>query len=168
MNEYPYRKEHALDFASGNFAAIIWFVAGLVLILSEFAMPGLIIIFFGAGAWVVSAAVYFKWTTTLQSQLLLFCLASILLLIALRRWLRGKFHGHVSRKQDLNVNLDEFTGKDVLVLRDVIPQQQGGQAELKGATWNAVSDVPIKAGETATVVQMDGLTLKIEKKREDD
>lgn len=157
-----------MDFASGNFAAVMWFVAGLVLILAEFAMPGLIVIFFGAGAWIVCAAAYFKLTTTLQSQLLLFCIASILLLIVLRRWVRGKFHGHVSGNQDLNINLDEFTGKDVLVLRDVIPRQRGGQAELKGATWNAVSDEPIKAGETATVVQMDGLTLKIKKKKEDD
>ncbi len=156
-----------MDFPSANFAAILWFIAGLILILVEFAMPGLIIIFFGAGAWVVSAAVYLEWTPTLQSQLLLFCIASILLLFALRRWLKDKFHGHVSRNQDLSVNLDEFTGKEVLVLRDVMPGQTGGQAELKGATWNAVSDEPIKAGEIATVSKLDGLTLKIRRKEEE-
>ena len=164
----PKRKERALDLAWVNIAAIIWFVIGLLLILAEFAMPGLIIIFFGAGAWIVSAGAYFKWVTSLQSQLLLFCIASILLLIVLRRWVRGKFYGHVSRDQDLNVNLDEFTGKEVLVLQDVIPHKQGGQVELKGATWNAASDELIQAGETATVVELDGLTLKIKKIKEDD
>lgn len=156
-----------MDFSSTNFEAILWFIAGLILILAEFTMPGLIIIFFGAGAWIVSAAVYLDWTPSLQSQLLLFCIASILLVFSLRRWLRDKFHGHVSGNQDLNVNLDEFTGKDVLVLQDVIPGKTGGQAELKGATWNAVSDEPIKAGEIATVSKLEGLTLKIRKKRED-
>lgn len=156
-----------MDFLSANIAAMLWFVTGLILILAEFLMPGLIIIFFGAGAWIVSAATYLKLTATLQSQLMLFCIASILLLIALRRLVRDKFHGHVSANQDLNVNLDEFTGKDVVVLHDVIPRQPGGQAELKGATWNAVSDETIKAGEIATVVQIEGLTLKIKKKREE-
>ena len=66
------------------------------------------------------------------------------------------------------MNLDEFTGKEVLVLQDVIPHKQGGQVELKGATWNATSDEPIQSGETATVVELDGLTLKIKKIKEDD
>ena len=30
---------------------LIWFVAGLALILSEFMLPGIILVFFGAGAW---------------------------------------------------------------------------------------------------------------------
>ena len=33
---------------------IIWFLVGLVLLILEFAMPGLIIGFFGVGAWVVA------------------------------------------------------------------------------------------------------------------
>ncbi len=35
-----------MNFLSANFAAMLWFVAGLILILVEFLMPGLIIIFF--------------------------------------------------------------------------------------------------------------------------
>jgi membrane protein implicated in regulation of membrane protease activity len=33
---------------------IIWFVVGLVLILMEFVIPGLVIVFFGLGAWVAA------------------------------------------------------------------------------------------------------------------
>ena len=33
---------------------LIWFIAGLIMLLAEFAMPGLIIFFFGVGAWLVA------------------------------------------------------------------------------------------------------------------
>ena len=58
-----------MNFLSANFAAMLWFVAGLILILVEFLMPGLIIIFFGAGAWIVSAAAYFKWTMIIPQSM---------------------------------------------------------------------------------------------------
>ena len=35
---------------------IIWVLVGLLLLLMEFAVPGLIIFFFGLGAWVVGLA----------------------------------------------------------------------------------------------------------------
>ena len=34
--------------------ALLWFLLGFVLVLAEFAAPGIIIIFVGLGAWVVS------------------------------------------------------------------------------------------------------------------
>ena len=33
---------------------LIWFLIGLVLLLMEFAIPGLVVLFFGIGAWVVA------------------------------------------------------------------------------------------------------------------
>lgn len=149
-----------------NLPAIIWFVIGLVLILAEFGMPGLIIVFFGIGAWIVSGAIYLGLADTLQIQLIIFGVTSIALLVGLRRFVKDKFYGHVSSTQDLDVNLDEFTGKQVLVLKDVIPGQPGGQVELKGANWQAVSEEHFKAGDTAIVAKLDGLTLQIKRPEE--
>ena len=106
---------------SNNMVEIIWFVAGLVMILLEFVQPGLVIVFFGVGAWVVSLLAYLDILETLRSQLLAFALVSVGLLLGLRRWFKDKFYGHVGGKQDLRENLDEFTGKTVTVLEDVIP-----------------------------------------------
>jgi len=39
-------------------ALTIWFIAGLVLILLEFVVPGVILVFFGAGAWVVALGMW--------------------------------------------------------------------------------------------------------------
>jgi membrane protein implicated in regulation of membrane protease activity len=152
-----------MESGSSNLTEIIWFVAGLVMILLEFAQPGLVIVFFGAGAWVVSLLVYLDILETLRSQLLVFGGVSVGLLLGLRRWVKDKFYGHVGAQQDLTQNLDEFTGKQVTVLQDVIPDRAGGQVEFKGTSWSAVSDQEIKKGETAVIAEMDGLTLVIKK-----
>jgi membrane protein implicated in regulation of membrane protease activity len=152
-----------MESESSNLAEIIWFVAGLVMILLEFTQPGLVIVFFGAGAWVVSLLVYLDILETLRSQLLVFGGVSVGLLLGLRRWVKGKFYGHIGAKQDLTQNLDEFTGKQVTVLQDVIPGKAGGQVEFKGTSWSAVSDQEIRKGETAVIAEMNGLTLVIKK-----
>lgn len=152
-----------MESESSNLAEIIWFVAGLIMILLEFTQPGLVIVFFGAGAWVVSLLVYLDILETLRSQLLLFGGVSVGLMLGLRRWVKGKFYGHIGAKQDLTRNLDEFTGKQVTVLQDVMPGKAGGQVEFKGTSWSAVSDQEIKKGETAVIAEMDGLILVIKK-----
>jgi membrane-bound serine protease (ClpP class) len=143
---------------------LLWFLVGLVLAFLEFAVPGVILIFFGVAAWIVAFTVYIGLTSSIESQLLTFIAASILLLISLRRWVKGKFHGHVRDVQDPSQNLDEFTGKDVLVLKDVIPRKTGGYVEFKGASWSAVSEEPLKKGGLAIITGLDGITLKIKKK----
>jgi membrane-bound serine protease (ClpP class) len=145
---------------------LIWFLLGLVLIFLEFAVPGVILIFFGLGAWLVALTTYLGLTVSLESQLLLFAITSIVLLLVLRKWIKGKFYGHVSDVQDLTKNIDEFTGKSVVVLKDVIPGKMDGMVEFKGATWKAVSDEHIKNGEVAVITSIDGITLNIQKRKE--
>ena len=145
---------------------LIWFLLGLALIFLEFVVPGVILVFFGIGAWTVAATTYLGWTSSLESQLLLFAITSIVLLVLLRKWIKGKFYGHVRAVQDLTKNIDEFTGQSVIVVQDVIPNKLEGAVEFKGARWNAVSDEHIKNGEVAIITDFDGITLKIRRKKE--
>ena len=145
---------------------LLWFLAGLILIFLEFVVPGVILVFFGIGAWAAAATTYFGLTASFQYQLLTFAFVSIALLVVLRRWIKGKFYGHVSDVQDLSKNIDEFTGQSVVVLQDVVPNQMDGAVEFKGARWRAVSDEHIKNGEMAVITDVDGIILKIRKKRE--
>ena len=146
---------------------LVWFLAGLVLAILEFIVPGVILVFFGIGAWIAAAATYFGLTSSIESQLLLFAVSSVLLIVFLRRYIRGKFYGHVTGVQNPDVNLDEFTGKSVTVLQDVIPGKQGGKVEFKGAVWSAVSEDRINKDETAVITGVDGIVLKIKKGKED-
>ena len=143
---------------------LVWFVAGTVLALLEFVAPGIILIFFAGGAWVVSFTTWIGLTGSLESQLLLFAVTSAALLIFLRRWIRGKFSGHITGVQDPLQNLDEFTGKTVQVLADVVPGRPGGKVEFKGSTWSAESAEEIQAGEMAVITGLDGISLKIARK----
>jgi membrane-bound ClpP family serine protease len=145
---------------------LIWFLLGLSLIFLEFVVPGVILVFFGIGAWAAAATTYLGLTSSLESQLLLFAITSIVLLVLLRKWIKGKFYGHVRAVQDLTKNIDEFRGQSVIVVQDVIPDKMEGAVEFKGARWNAVSDEQIKNGEMAIIKDVDGITLKIQRKRE--
>jgi membrane protein implicated in regulation of membrane protease activity len=140
---------------------VIWLIIGLLLVFAEFAAPGVILIFFGAGAWVVAITTYFGFTPSLESQLLSFAAASILLLVTLRRRISGSLHGHVSNVQDPGKNLDEFSGKTVVVLKDVGPGRADGLVEFKGSSWKAVSDEHIAREKVAVISDIEGITLKI-------
>lgn len=142
---------------------IMWFVAGLVLILMEFAVPGVILVFFGIGAWIVALLVYFDLLTTLTTQLFVYSAASIALILVLRKWVKDKFYGHVTGSQDLAHNLDDFSGYQVVALTDITPGKSGGLVEFKGADWKASSEEEINKGEAATIVKNDGLTLIVKK-----
>jgi membrane protein implicated in regulation of membrane protease activity len=112
----------------------------LILAILEFVVPGVILIFFGVGAWITAGATFFDLTASIESQLILFAIASIALLVFLRKWVKGKFFGHVSDVQDPTRNLDEFSGKNVVVMKEVIPGKMGGMVEFKGSTWSAISE----------------------------
>jgi membrane-bound ClpP family serine protease len=146
---------------------LLWFLLGLTLAILEFVVPGVILVFFGVGAWVTAVTTYFGLTASIESQLILFAIASIALLAFLRKWIRGKFYGHVSDVQDPTKNLDEFSGKNVVVLKELIPGKMGGTVEFKGSTWSAVSEEFIKKGEEGIITDVDGITLKIRKKQEE-
>ena len=138
-----------------------WFIAGTVLALLEFAAPGIILIFFAVGAWIVALTTWLGITGSLESQLLVFAVSSVVLLVSLRRWIKGKFYGHVTGVQSPDENLDEFTGRPVKVLEDVVPGRPGGKVEFKGAVWSAVSDEAIGKNEMAVITAVEGISLKI-------
>jgi membrane protein implicated in regulation of membrane protease activity len=143
--------------------ALIWFFIGVALALLEFVAPGVILVFFGVGAWIVAITTWAGLTATTPSQLLVFATSSALLIAVLRRWISGKFSGHVSGVQDPSVNLDEFTGKPVEVLEDVVPGSSAGKVEFKGASWSTRSDETIRRGEAAVIERLDGIALIIKK-----
>ena len=140
---------------------LIWFLVGLALILLEFALPGVILAFFGAGAWVAAITTWFGLTDGLAAQLWVFALSSLLLLVLLRRRIKSRLSGYTSEVQDPNVNLDEFRGRKVTVLAAIAPGQTGGRVEYKGAGWGAVADSALAAGEQAVIVGVDGITLEV-------
>jgi membrane protein implicated in regulation of membrane protease activity len=68
-------------------AAVIWFIAGLIFFLLEFAVPGLILFFFAVGAWMVAILSFF-FDLSVNTQLILFLAGSILTTMLFRKWVK--------------------------------------------------------------------------------
>ncbi len=138
---------------------IIWFLVGLVLLILEFILPGLIIAFFGVGAWIV-ALVCLITEIGINTQLIIFIIASVLSLLCLRKWLKGIFLGHAVSKQNLKENLEEFIGQKAVVKEKIMPNT-GGKVEFHGTNWLAESDEEIAEGATVQITGKDNITLKV-------
>jgi membrane protein implicated in regulation of membrane protease activity len=138
---------------------LIWFLIGLLLLLAEFAIPGLIILFFGIGAWIVAVTCLVA-APSLNVQLGVFIGSSVLSLLLLRSWLKGLFMGHVTGKQDLTHDLNEFVGERAVVTQAIGPKRPG-KVELHGTHWTAEADTEILEGTAVEIVAKDSLTLKV-------
>jgi membrane protein implicated in regulation of membrane protease activity len=143
--------------------ALVWFVVGLVLVLAEFATPGVILVFIGLGAWVASLTAWLGVTTTLGAQVTVFAVSSLVLLVGLRRFFKKWFMGFTAQNPDAKQILDEFTGKNVRVISPITAAGQG-KVEFKGANWNAQSADTIEAGEVAEITGVEGLVLHVRRK----
>jgi len=139
---------------------IIWFLVGLVLLIMEFILPGLIIAFFGVGAWIV-AFVCLITDIGINTQLIIFIISSVLSLLCLRKWLKGVFLGHSGSKQNLKENLEEFIGQKAVVKEKIVPKA-GGKVEFHGTNWLAQADEEIAEGTMVQIIGKDNITLKVE------
>ena len=138
---------------------MLWFIFGLILILSEFAMPGIILIFLGLGAWIAAFTSWMEWTPTLTSQMTVFTLVSLISLIGLRRLFTEWFMG-LSQSGDARDAEEEFAGKEVKVLSP-ISAGSDGKVEFKGASWNARAENSLEPGNIAIIIQRTGLVLTV-------
>ncbi len=141
-------------------AKLIWFIAGLVMVLLEFAAPGVVIIFFGVGAWIVSLALWLGVIESLPMQCVVFIISSLLLLFLLRHYVTSWFVGN-TLNQGCNVD-EEFIGKKVLVVKAIGGGEDTGKVEHKGAEWSAYCKVPLDVGSHATIVKREGIHFTVE------
>ncbi len=142
-----------------NNPTLIWFVIGAILFLLEFAIPGLVVMFFGIGAWIVSLAVSLHLVDSLTNQVLLFSVSSIISIVVLRKYLKAWFVGE-SNLEDEDFD-EEFIGQRVKVIAAIPGGSEIGKVELKGTVWQAVSDHPHSEGEIVKVIARNGLTLTV-------
>ena len=136
--------------------AVIWFLVGLGLLLLELALPGLVILFFGAGAW-VTALVCAITDISLNWQIFIFLLASLLGLVLLRRYLKRRFFGKTDK--EVEDQLEEFIGKKARAIEDF--KDGIGKVEFKGTRWSARCSEPVKKGDWLTIESKDSLTLTV-------
>lgn len=138
--------------------AVIWFLVGLGLLLLELVLPGLVILFFGIGAW-VTALVCTITDVNLNWQILIFLVASLLGLVLLRKYLKKRFFNRSDK--EIDDQLEEFIGRKAQAIDDF--KNGSGKVEFKGTQWTARSSELISKGDWVIIRSKDSLTFKVEK-----
>ena len=134
--------------------ALVWFIVGLVLLLIEFANPGVIVIFFGIGAWIVALLTLF-FDISLNAQLVIF-------LASLRRWFTRLFRERLTQNAPETPAEDEFVGKRAIVTKSITPEVNG-RVEFRGSTWDAEAEEHIETGTPVTITGKINITLIVKK-----
>lgn len=142
-------------------AELLWFLLGLVLLVSELALPGFVIVFFGIGAWITALLAGIGVLPSFNAQLLVFLVTSVLALVLFRK--RGKkyFEGRVSRVWNPDASMEDLRGQRAVVLMPITPGTPGGKVEFHGTSWNAEADVPLRPGQIVEITGQDNLTLRV-------
>jgi membrane protein implicated in regulation of membrane protease activity len=136
--------------------AFWWAVVGIGLMLCEFAMPGLILFFFGLGA-LFTALVVWLIPMSLTLQLAIFAIASLVSLFGLRRLLKPIFTG---RAIDVNeTDLSEGMAGQEASVSEAISPEAAGRVVLNGTGWKAESDEVLSVGHAVVVTGQKSLTL---------
>ena len=139
---------------------VFWLSLGLILAISEFVVPGFVIIFFGAGALVTGIVKLIFPSLPNSVALLIFSLSSLGSLFAFRKtWVGGKVVRDGNTKNEGDVD-ETCIGRKVSVVEAIVPGKTG-KVELNGANWNAEAEEALASGATAVVVERRGLTLVV-------
>jgi inner membrane protein len=140
---------------------LVWFIIGLGLFLLELLLPGFVIFFFGVGAW-LTALLCLIAKPGINIQIIVFAVASVLSLLALRRMIQKRFFYRDEGRSE--VVEDEFTGKEARALMDFDPGTLG-KVEFKGTTWKAESKDPVHEGQIVIIRQKNDFKLNVEPKK---
>jgi membrane protein implicated in regulation of membrane protease activity len=145
----------------GSQSELYWFLLGLALMLSELALPGFVIIFFGIGAWITALCIWLGISTAFNTQLVIFLVSSVLSLVLFRKQGKRYFQGRVSGKLDDVAKLDDVKGERAVVVEDIVPNNLAGKVEFHGTNWNAIAEEEIKKGTPVEILGREDLTLRV-------
>lgn len=145
-------------------AAMIWILIGIVLILSELLATSIVAVFLGIAAIVVGLLHHWGIIESLTTQLSVFALLSLLLLIFARRHFKKWFIGKTVDDQDgADQRFQDEIGERVTVIQDF--NQGFGQVSLNGVKWDAESNDELKIGDIAWVIKNESIHLQVSKQR---
>lgn len=146
-----------LDISSLLSPILFWFLLGIGFFVTELMLPGFIMFFFGIGAWCVAAMLAIA-TLSLNIQLTVFLVSSLISLFLLRARLRSVFFGSAIEEND-SVNVDSAPATGVVT--EAISPPAAGRVKYGGSSWQAVAEEPIPTGAVVEVVERKDLIIKV-------
>ena len=148
-----------IDFLTTDLLWWHWVAFGLVLIVSEIAMPLFVVIWFGLSA-ILVGLIDAIFHTTLFVEIALWLVISLVLLITWFKFFKGK---SISKSGQ-----SDFTLKTKGVVIEKIPQAERGKVRfetpvLGSSEWHATSEETLEIATTIRIVEVNGQLIKVEK-----
>jgi membrane protein implicated in regulation of membrane protease activity len=131
---------------------LVWFLAGIAIMLAELAVPGFVIIFFGLGCLGAAAVAVFA-PDFYSAQLGVFLIVSVASLITLRKVAMRVFVGRSEGPESEDMG-NVPVGARITLDQD-LEAGRVGRVRFRGAMWDAVSEDRIHAGSDAEITGVD-------------
>lgn len=127
------------------------------MILLELVIPGLVLIFFGVGAW-VTALVCLVFEPALNTQLFIFLVSSTVSLALLRRLLKKRYMD--SKQPDTELE-DEYIGQTAVAVNS-FNAGDVGKVLFRGSHWEAIADKAVAEGQRLKITGYKSIKLFVE------
>jgi membrane protein implicated in regulation of membrane protease activity len=131
---------------------LVWFLAGIAIMLAELALPGFVIIFFGLGCWGAAVVAAFA-PDAYSAQVIVFLVVSVASLITLRKAAMRVFVGHSEGPETEDLGNVPMGAR--ITLDQDLEAGRVGRVRFRGAMWDALSEDRIPAGSDAEITGVD-------------
>ncbi len=137
-------------------AGLMWLIMGVICFVLELMLPGFILFFFGLGSWVAALSCWL-FPVSLNMQLAIFIVSSLVSLFLLRRFIQKRFRGDESIEDE---GVSVAIGERALVLEDILPPQEG-KISYAGTQWRARAEEAIEKGSTVFITGQNGAVMEV-------
>ena len=125
---------------------LVWFLIGVGFLIAEFIIPTFIMFFFAIGAVIVSI-VTACFDLSINSQIILFALSSVISLVLLRNYMKNIFKGNESKGEDKYFDNSIDPNKNFAIVSKTIQPDSFGEIKYKGTFYKAQSKSLINEGK---------------------
>ena len=135
--------------------AALWLIAMVVLLIVEAAVPGLVSIWFAAGA--LAALLFALFQAPVWLQILVFLAVSIALLVLTRPLAKKYVNSRITP-----TNADRIVGMDCVVVEEIDNLRGTGAVSADGKTWTArmeQADGKAQKGSVVKALRIEGVRL---------
>jgi len=131
---------------------LIWFLVGVSFFIAEWILPTFIMFFFGVGAIILSVITAMNNDLSVNSQVFLFALFSVISLVFFRNFLKNIFLGDEYKGKDKYSEKSIDSKNNIAIVSKPINSDNFGEIKYKGTFYKAESINSIDVGKKVKVV----------------
>lgn len=137
-----------------------WLIVGVILMVLEIILPGMVVVFLGLGALFVALLIWMGWISSIAVSIVAWIGSSLVLLIVLRTLVQKLMPGDVET-QSTDDDIDAY-GTVVEVI-ETINAEKPGRILFRDTSWSATSSGDIiEAGQKAKIIYRENLEWVVE------